>query len=147
MPRNAADYEKDFYAWTLEQAKLLRSGELSKIDALNIAEEIESVGRRDRREIFDRLENLIMELLKWGMEPGARCGNWQSKIIQQRFELEQVIEDSPSLRQFAADSLNEVYSDARDRIVEEIGLLEPDFPAECPFTLEQILAADFLPEG
>jgi hypothetical protein len=145
MPRNAAGYNDDFFAWTVEQARLLRSGEFSKIDALNIAEEIESVGRRDRRELGDRLENLIIQLLKWRLEPGARCGNWRSEILQQRFELEQVVDDSPSLRRFAADSLTEMYSDARSRLIEELGLLQPDFPVNCPFTLEQVLAADFLP--
>ncbi|MGA8381846.1 MAG: DUF29 family protein [Stellaceae bacterium] len=51
MSRNAVDYEKDFYAWTVEQARLLRSGELSAVDIENIAEETESIGRSDRREI------------------------------------------------------------------------------------------------
>jgi Domain of unknown function DUF29 len=55
MPRNSADYQEDFYAWTVEQGRLLRSGEFSSIDALNIAEEIESLGRSDRREILSRL--------------------------------------------------------------------------------------------
>jgi hypothetical protein len=146
MPRNLPGYEKDFYAWTVEQARLLRSGEFSKVDALNVAEEIESAGRRDRRELVDRLENLLAELLRWRSEPGARCGNWRSEILQQRFEIEQIIDDSPSLREFAADQLRDAYSDARERVVEELGLLQPDFPAECPFTAEQVLASDFLPE-
>lgn len=146
MPRNAAGYEVDFYAWTVEQARLLRSGEFSKIDALNVAEEIESVGRRDRRELAERLENLIMELLKWRSEPGVRCGNWRSAILQQRFEIEQIVDDSPSLREFATERLGETYSDARERVVEELGLLQPDFPADCPFTLDQVLSHSFVPE-
>ena len=52
MPRNLADYEEDFYAWTVEQARLLRSGEFSSIDIANVAEEIESLGRSDKREIL-----------------------------------------------------------------------------------------------
>lgn len=146
MPRNAAGYEEDFYAWTVEQARLLRSGEFSKIDALNVAEEIESVGRRDRRELVDRLENLIVQLLKWRSEPGARCGNWRSAILQQRFEIEHIIDDSPSLREFATQQLVEAYSDARERVVEELGLLQPDFATDCPFTLDQVLSHSFLPE-
>ena len=147
MPRIAVDYEDDFYAWTMEQARLLRSGELSKIDALNVAEEIESAGRQDRRELGHRLIRLIAELLKWGCEPGARCGNWRSSILSQRFEIAQILKDSPSLRQFASGRLGETYSDARERMIEELGLLQPDFPAESSFTLEQILSEDFLPEG
>jgi hypothetical protein len=146
MPRNILGYEQDFYAWTVEQAKLLRSGEFSKVDALNVAEEIESVGRRDRRELGDRLENLLVELLKWRCQPGARCGNWQSAILQQRFEVEQIVEDSPSLRQFAIERLGEAYSDARERVVGELGLLQPDFPADCPFSLDQVLSHSFVPE-
>jgi hypothetical protein len=146
MSRNTTGYEEDFYAWTLEQAKLLRSGEFSRIDALNVAEEIESVGRRDRRELADRLENLSVELLKWRSQPGARCGNWQSAILQERFEIEHIVEDSPSLRQFAADCLAEAYSNARERVIETMGLLQPDFPADCPFTLDQVLSHSFVPE-
>ena len=146
MPRNTPGYEKDFYAWTVEQAKLLRSGELSKIDATNVAEEIESAGRRDRRELGDRLENLIVELLKWRSQPGARCGNWQSAILQQRFEIEHIIEDSPSLRQFAAKRLGKAYPDARNRVIKELGLLQPDFATDCPFTLDQVLSRSFVPE-
>jgi len=123
MPRNATGYEEDFYAWTVEQAKLLRSGKFSKIDALNVAEEIESVGRRDRRDLIERLENLIVELLKWRSEPGARCGNWRSAILQQRFEIDQIVDDSPSLREFAIERLGEAYSGARERVVEELARL------------------------
>lgn len=146
MPRNAPGYEDDFYIWTVEQAKLLRSGEFSKIDAMNVAEEIESLGRRDRREIADRLERLIVELLKWRFQAGARCGNWRSEILQQRFEIGHIIEDSPSLREFAAETLGEAYSDARQRVIEELGLLQPSLPSDCSFTLDQTLSHSFLPE-
>lgn len=146
MPRNTPGYEQDFYAWTVEQAKLLRSGKFSKIDALNVAEEIESVGRRDRRELDDRLEDLIVELLKWRSQPGARCGDWRGAILQQRFEIEHIVEDSPSLRQYAADRLGQAYSDARERVVEELTLLQPDFPTDCPFTFDQVLLHSFVPE-
>ena len=70
MTRNTVDYEKDFYAWTVEQARLLRSGELSEIDVENIAEEIESMGRSERREIGNRLTVLLSHLLKWHTSAG-----------------------------------------------------------------------------
>ena len=76
MPRNSIEYEQDFYAWTVEQSRLLRSGELSTIDAANIAEEIESMGRSDRRELKSRLVVLAMHLLKWRHQPGARSRSW-----------------------------------------------------------------------
>lgn len=146
-PRNTAGYEQDFYAWTVVQANLLRSGELSQVDAANVAEEIESLGRRDRRELADRLENLLAELLKWQVQAGERCGNWISRILQQRFDIGQIVEDSPSLRQFVASRLDGAYAKARERVIEELRLLQPDFPPECPFTPEQILSEDFLPDA
>src|SRR5438067_13735556 len=98
MPRNAVGYEEDFFEWTQEQARLLRSGEFSQLDAENLAEEIDSVGRRDRREIADRVKDLLGELLKWGLQRGARCGSWEAAIVQQRYELELILDDSPSLK-------------------------------------------------
>jgi hypothetical protein len=147
MPRKSTNYDQDFFDWTQEQALLLRSGELSQIDVSNIAEEIESLGRRDRRELVDRLETLITDLLKWRCQPGARCGNWRSAIASQRYEIELILRDSPSLRRYAFEHLEEPYGGARERTIEDLGLLQPDFPADCPFTPDQILAKDFLPEG
>jgi hypothetical protein len=145
VARNTTGYEQDFYAWTVEQAKLLRNGELTQLDIANIAEEIESLGRRDRRELIDRIEKLLVDLLRWRLETGARSGNWRAEILQQRFEIDQVIEDSPSLRKFAAGRLDRAYAHARQRVIETLGLLQPDFPLNCPFSLDQVLAEDFLP--
>ena len=72
MPRNSVDYEEDFYAWTVEQARLLRLGDLSAIDVANIAEEIESVGRSDRRALESRLTVLLTHLLKWRIQSRMR---------------------------------------------------------------------------
>src|ERR1700682_5232087 len=98
MPRNAADYEEDFYAWTVEQSRLLRLGELSTIDTANIAEEIESMGRSDWREIKSRLVVLVMHLLKWRHQPAARSRSWSATIDEQRLQIEGVLNGSPSLR-------------------------------------------------
>ena len=81
MPHNSVDYESDFYAWTVEQSRLLRSGELTAIDAVNIAEEIESMGRSDRRELRSLLVVLVMHLLKWRHQPGARSRSWSATIV------------------------------------------------------------------
>ena len=65
MPRNSGDYREDFYGWTIEQSRLLRLGELSAMEADNIAEAIESIGRSDRRELKSRFVLLVAHLLKW----------------------------------------------------------------------------------
>src|SRR5947209_3770416 len=121
MSRNLVDYETDFYAWAVEQGRLLRSGELSAIDAANIAEEIESMGRSDRRAIESRLTVLLTHLLKWQMQPAMRSSSWSGTIREQRRQIEKLLRESPSLRPFVAEALSEAYSEAREDAGEETG--------------------------
>ena len=72
MPRTSVDYEEDFYAWTIEQSRLLRAGELSEIDIANIAEE-------------------RTHLLKWRHQPGARSKSWSATIDEQQLQIEEVL--------------------------------------------------------
>ena len=146
MAGNATDYEEDFYAWTLEQARLLRAGDLSAIDVVNLAEEVESLGRRDRRELRSRLTVLLMHLLKWSKQPGLRSRSWSGTIREQRRQIEQILDDSPSLRGFAGETLAGAYDDARRNAVAETGLAETEFPAVSPFTADDVLSRSFLPE-
>jgi len=146
MPRNSVAYDKDFFAWTQEQARLLRGGEVADIDLENLAEEIESVGISNRREIRNRLIVLLVHLLKWQFQPRRRGASWSDTIWEQRLQLESVLEDSPSLRPFFAEVIDRAYSRARDKAVRETRMQPKAFPAECPYTAEQILNEDFLPE-
>src|SRR5438445_13343350 len=147
MPRNSIEYEQDFYAWTMEQSRLLRSGELSAIDAANIAEEIESIGRSDRRELKSRLSVLFMHLLKWRHQPGARSRSWSATIDEQRLQIEGVLDESPSLRPMAAAILPEAYSIARARAIAETGLADEAFSEACPFTADEVMSGSFYPEA
>jgi Domain of unknown function DUF29 len=147
MPRNAAVYDEDFFAWTQEQARLLRSGEFSQVDVENVAEELESMGRGDKREIDSRLEVLLMHLLKWHLQVRLRSPGWAGTIREQRRSIEKLLRESPSLRPVVSQLIPEAYAEARDKAARETGLPETTFAAECPFTPEQILSADFLPEG
>jgi Domain of unknown function DUF29 len=146
MSQNSVLYDEDFFAWTIEQARLLRAGNLSAIDAANIAEEIESMGRRDRRELRSRLLVLVMHLLKWSKQPGLRSRSWSATIREQRRQIEQILDESPSLRPFLGETLAAVYDDAREDAAAETGLAEDEFPAACPFTADAILSRSFLPE-
>src|ERR1051325_1039077 len=145
MPRNAVAYDEDFFAWTEEQARLLREGAFSEIDAANLAEEIESMGKNNRRELGSRLAVLLMHLLKWHYQPNRRSPSWATTVRDQRDEIEEILSDSPSLRPVVRDALSSVYKRARRKAIGETGLPEATFPSDCPFTLEQILAEDFLP--
>ncbi|HWD59248.1 MAG TPA: DUF29 domain-containing protein [Stellaceae bacterium] len=146
MPRNSAAYDDDFFAWTQEQARLLRNGELSQLDVENVAEELESMGRRDKRELDSRLEVLLTHLLKWHLQVQMRSPSWSGTIREQRRRIKKLLRESPSLNPAVAELLPEVYVEAREWAGRETGLIDSAFPAECPFTPEQILSEDFLPE-
>ena len=146
MPLNSIGYEDDFYGWTVEQSRLLRAGELSAIDAANIAEEIESMGRSDRRELKSRLVVLVMHLLKWRHQPGSRSRSWSATIDEQRLQIEGILGESPSLRPNVAAMLTEAHAIARARAIAETGLADEAFPEACPFTADQVLLRTFLPE-
>ena len=146
MPRNATAYDEDYYAWTVEQARLLRAGELSAIDAENLAEEIEDMGRSNRRELESRLIVLLAHMLKWRHQPGIRSRSWSSTMTEQRLQIESLFSESPSLRRLAPRMLGEAYRVARVRAIGETGFADDTFPEVCPFSLEQVLAPEFLPE-
>ena len=112
-PATSAAYEEDFYAWTVEQARLLRSGEFSSIDAANIAEEIESLGRSDRRKLESRMTVLLMHLLKWQKQSKLRSRTWSGTILEQRRRIEKLLKESPSLRPSINEALAEVFTEAR----------------------------------
>ncbi len=146
MPKpRSTPYEADYAQWCAEQGALLREGRLSDLDRENLAEEIESLGRSDRREIESRLKVLILHLLKLRFQPERQTPGWQSTLREQRFRIGRILKESPSLRRYPQDVLNEEYALARFEAAEETGLPEETFPKTCPFTIEEILDAAFLP--
>ena len=125
----------------------MRSGELIAIDAANIAEEIESIGRRDRREMRNRLITLLSHLLQWRVQAAARSARWACILRAQRLHIQLILEDSPSLRPMAAAMLIQAYEIARLRAIAKTGFADELFPMVCPFTADEVLAPTFLPEA
>lgn len=119
---NAAGYEVDFYAWTIEQAGLLRAGRLSEADIENIAEEIESMGRREKRELVNRLTVLLVHLLKWQAQPAFRGDSWRLTILEHRRRLAEHLKDDPSLRGALAETMATAYGFALLGAQKETGL-------------------------
>lgn len=138
-------YETDIVAWANEQAALLRSGHLSDIDALNIAEEIESVARTERRELQHRMELLVAHLLKWKFQPDRRGRSWTSTIKLQRKKLARAIKEMPSLRHVLDDEewLSDVWCDA---VVQANAETDIVFPKDWIGPLDQVLDPDFWPD-
>jgi hypothetical protein len=138
-------YDQDFYAWANEQAALLRAGKLSAADIEHIAEEIESMGKTEKRELVNRLAMLLLHLLKWQFQPIRRGSSWERTILEQRVRLVSHMADNPSLTAKFADAVMEAYRLALIGATDETALPKAAFPAACPWNFEQIMDEDFWP--
>ncbi|HEY0205522.1 MAG TPA: DUF29 domain-containing protein [Acetobacteraceae bacterium] len=97
-------YSSDFCAWSVEQATFLRAGCLAEADLGNIAEEIESMGRGEKRELINRLTALLVHLPKWQVQPALRGNSGRLTILEQRGQLVEHLKDNPSLKGLLADA-------------------------------------------
>ena len=93
-----ANYNKDFYAWLMKNASLLRQHKFSEVDIEHIAEELESMGKSEKRELTSRLTVLLAYLLKWKFQPALRSGSWKNTMLTQRIDILELLENSPSLK-------------------------------------------------
>jgi hypothetical protein len=139
-------YETDFYAWATEQAAHLREGRFASADLINIAEEIESMGRAEKRELVNRLTILLLHLLKWHFQPGFRSPSWSSSIREQRIRLRSHLKDNPSLKSKADEAFAEAYELAVIGAARETGLPESDFPKSAPYRFAQVVDEGFWPD-
>lgn len=140
------DYDRDFYQWTQQQAALLRQGQLSRLDLENLAEEIESMGKSDRRALGGHLTNVLLHLLKWQYQPRRRSASWALSINNGRQEIDWIIQDSPSLRPRLPALLQDAYPTARRNAAAQTRLALKNFPETCPFSAEQVIG-DYWPDG
>ena len=139
------EYQQDFYFWLTANAQLVRQGRLSEIDSTHIAEELEAMAKRERRELVSRLAILLAHLLKWEFQPAKRSKSWQNTLTLQRGELEDLLDDSPSLRSELEQYIDRAYQRARLLAEDETGIEGVRFPAECHYAFEQIINQTFFP--
>jgi hypothetical protein len=138
-------YEQDFYAWANEQAALLRSGQLSAADIEHIAEEIESMGKSEKRELVSRLSVLLLHLLKWQHQPNLRGNSWRLSIANSRDQLTDHLADNPSLKSKLSEALGTSYRYAHRDAARETGIDVAVFPEDCPWQFSQIMDPEFWP--
>jgi len=138
-------YDRDFYAWSREQAELLRAGELGRADLEHIAEEIESMGKTEKRELVSRLTVLLLHLLKWQFQPDGQGNSWRLSIANARDEIIDLLDDNPSLRSQSDGLVRKAYIYAHRKAAIETGLAEEAFPAQCPWPFELATDSDFWP--
>jgi Domain of unknown function DUF29 len=135
-------YDTDYVAWLQDQAAHLRAGRLSELDVENVAEELESLMKKERRQLGNRLEVLILHLLKWDHQPQQRANRWRATVAEQRRRIHRLLLDSPSLKQEVEPICRAAYPDAVQGAAIETQLDEAAFPQTLPYSLEQIFERD-----
>jgi hypothetical protein len=139
-------HDSDFYAWSLEQAALLRAGRVGEADLAAIAEEIESMGKTEKRELVSRLTVLLLHLLKWRHQPSHRGKSWRLTIANARDDITDHLEDNPSLKAMLDSAMEQAYRTARRKAAIETEFDEDDFPARCQWSFAEAMDEGFWPE-
>jgi hypothetical protein len=141
-------YDKDVILWSQEQARLLRAGRFAELDIEHLADEIEDVGKSEKRELASRVAVLLAHLLKWNRQPKMRTNSWRSTIKDQRRRVALAISETPSLKTVMRDPVwqEDVWLDARAQARKETGSTEDELPETCPWTTEQAAEEGFWPQ-
>jgi len=141
------EYETDFYAWLLKNAQLMRERKFTDIDVDNIAEELEAMGRSEKRELSSRLTVLLAHLLKWQFQAIKRLRSWKNTIIMQRIDIKELLDESPSLRYDIEQKIDSAYEKAKLNAEYETGIDAKYFLKKCPFSFEHIMDRNFFPHS
>lgn len=139
-------YTADFNLWIQQTAQLLREHRWQEIDLEHLIEEIEDLGKSERRGIVSQLTRLLLHLLKWQYQPQRRSDSWLDSITDARTQIELALEDNPSLKGYPAEQLEQSYQRARGQATKQTGMPLTVFPKTCPYSLESVLE-DWLPSG
>lgn len=136
-------YDRDYYLWLESTAKFLSDGRWNELDLENLIEEIESMGRSEKRAVESNLVVLLLHLLKWLYQPSMQTGSWKGSILEHRRRLEKDLKASPSLKNYLQEVFAECYEDAKKQAAAETGLPLETFPTASPFTPEEALNNDY----
>jgi len=142
----ASVYDVDFYGWIRQQSELIRANDVSALDFDNLLEELETMGRAEKRSLKSRLVILLAHLLKWQYQPERRSKSWALTIKNQRLDIREILEDSPSLKSLLEATIARAWQKALLMAEDETGLDAARFPAQCPWRFEAFMADDFWPE-
>jgi hypothetical protein len=144
----ATTYDTDFYAWTQEQADLLRQGRLEELDLVNLIEELETLGRSEFEAFESAIHRLTQHLLKWQYQPERRefSRSWLLTISEQRRRIIKKLRQNPSFKTRLAEAITEGYQDGRESAAIEADKPLDLFPEQCPYTWEQMIDKDWLPD-
>ena len=139
-------YDQDVLAWANRQAQLIRSGQFHLLDIEHVADEIEDVGKSEKRELESRMALVLAHLLKWKFQPDRRGASWERTLLEQRKRVASKLKEVPSLRPLLRDQewFSNVWSDGVTLAIRETAI--DFFPQDCPWTAEQVIDRGFYPD-
>lgn len=142
-------YEHDYYTWTQEQARALREHRIEEVDWSNVAEEIEDLGKRERRALRSQLVRLLGHLLKFAFAREVMWENnsrgWELSIRGARREAVMYLDENPGLRPHLDQIFRSAYGSARLETMKALRLPDSTIPEASPWTLDEIIDDAFLP--
>ena len=138
-------YKQDYFSWLKQTALSLRKGAFDQLDMENLIEEIEDMGRNEKRAFESNLRVVLLHLLKWKYQPQQRSGSWRGSIAEHRIRIRKALQDSPSLKNSLSVAFAETYQDAITIASQETGLEPETFPTSCEWALQQVLDEAWLP--
>jgi hypothetical protein len=139
-------YERDFCLWLELNIQQMKAGTLEAIDVIHVIEELETMGRSERQSLQSNLQVVLMHLLKYKYQSEKRTKSWRFTLLEHRDRIEVLLEDSPSLRTYLSENFVRSYAKARKKAAVETDLDIEIFPLNSPFTIEETLDSDYLPE-
>ena len=142
-------YEKDYYLWIEKTISLLENHQFSDLDLDNLIEEISSMGKSEKRSLESYLTRLLEHLLKlvyWESELEYNQRGWKNEIRNFRLRIQQIIEDSPSLKPYVSEIFSSCYQNARKLFLDLSGMAENLVGLAPICTIEQALNEDWFPE-
>ncbi|MFM7191483.1 MAG: DUF29 domain-containing protein [Microcystaceae cyanobacterium] len=138
-------YTEDFFTWTQQQAELLSKRHFEQLDLEHLVEEIQDLGNRHYDQLESCLMVLVAHLLKWQVQHWKRTNSWRATIRVQRTSLAKLLRRNPGLKSRLEEAIAESWQEARDLAIAEADLPDDQFPNDCPFTISEVLDANFWP--
>ncbi len=142
-------YDHDYYAWIQDQVRALRARRIEDLDWENVAEEIEDLGKSERRGIKSQMARLVEHLLKLKYARGIlrryNAKGWQLSVKGARTAIRHLLDESPSLRPQLAEMLIQAYEIGRIDAQREARVPDSAIPESSPWTVEQVMDDNFVP--
>jgi Domain of unknown function DUF29 len=134
-------YDTDFNAWLDEQISLIRKKDFNHLDIDHLLEEMETLGGSFKNALEGHMIIALIHMLKQKYQPDLSSKSWQDSIDNAQVQIENILQDNPSLKKYPATVLSYCYQKARRHAARQTGLEEKKFPKQCPWKIEELLGS------